>query len=674
MSTGFVERGVSDRTMEAFGDTFYPFYRRLFGSDSDFAAGVERKLAESRMPYNVEMYLSVALAAGTASGLALWFAGLVVGYLLFVSNVVLLGPVLDVSVSNQAVLATIEAVRVPALVVVTGLVFGSIGFGIGFGTTVFVPYLRSGARRREINLLLPDAVSFMYALSIGGMSQLEIFEAIADADDTYGEVSREFRTIMLETEYFDTDYRSAIRKQAFETPSAELSQFLTDMLSVIDSGGDITRFFDDKKALHFRTAKQEQEDILETLELFAEVFVTLSLFPLLLIIVLIVLSMLGEGQEIVLYLTVYLLIPMFGGVFIVILSTITQDELGDGVLRTKERAYLAEDELSHGLFGGGFVDQFTGRFSVFDRIARREGSFQTLQIVRRPHLFLRDNPTYTLALTVPTAAMLVGVAVLTGSAPTTWDGLVAEPIWGTFVYMYLPAFVIGIPVVVFYEWNVRSRYGILDTLSETLRKLASANDTGLTLLDSVRTVVDTSSGRLSEELEIIYTKSSYGMNISESFIVFNNKYRLPALARTVKLITRAQEASGQISSVLTTAAQAAENRDDIERDRRSRTRMQVVIVVMTYLTLLGVMAILKVRFIDVLAQLASQQGASSASRSFMATMDASLLSLLFFHAVTLQAVVTGLVSGYVRDARLLSGAKYVVGLLVVSLLVWGVVG
>lgn len=102
--------------------------------------------------------------------------------------------------------------------------------------------------------------------------------------------------------------------------------------------------------------------------------------------------------------------------------------------------------------------------------------------------------------------------------------------------------------------------------------------------------------------------------------------------------------------------------------------MQVVIVLMTYLTLLGVMAILKVRFIDVLAQLSSQQGTTSASESFTATVDANLLSLLFFHAVTLQAVVTGLVSGYMRDARVLSGAKYIVGLLTISLLVWVVVG
>src|SRR5699024_2092839 len=111
----------------------------------------------------------------------------------------------------------------------------------------------------------------------------EIFEAMAGANDTYGEVAKEFESVYLETEYFDTDYRTAIRTQALRTPSEELSQFLTDMLSIIDSGGDMTEFLRDKKDKHLRTAKQEQSLVLETLELFGEMYITLSVFPLLLI-------------------------------------------------------------------------------------------------------------------------------------------------------------------------------------------------------------------------------------------------------------------------------------------------------------------------------------------------------------------------------------------------------
>jgi len=81
----------------------------------------------------------------------------------------------------------------------------------------------------------------------------------------------------------------------------------------------------------------------------------------------------------------------------------------------------------------------------------------------------------------------------------------------------------------------------------------------------------------------------------------------------VKLISEAQEASSEITDVLTTAAQASENQDDIERNRISQTRMQVAIIVMTYVTLLGVMAILQTQFIDVMGDLSSQADGGGAS-------------------------------------------------------------
>jgi flagellar protein FlaJ len=97
---------------------------------------------------------------------------------------------------------------------------------------------------------------------------------------------------------------------------------------------------------------------------------------------------------------------------------------------------------------------------------------------------------------------------------------------------------------------------------------------------------------------------------------------------------------------------------------------------MTFLTLLGVMAILKTQFIDVMAKLTEQTASSgSATQSgFGGAINLGELSLMFFHAVTLQAVLSGLICGYIRDASVLSGVKYVVGLLSIALTVWVMVG
>ncbi|MFH5799061.1 type II secretion system F family protein [Haladaptatus sp. CMAA 1911] len=682
MSFGSASTGGGS-SADALADAFYPLYERLFPENSDFVADLEGKLAEARMSETAELYLSRGLAIGTLAGLVLWLVGLFLGYLLLRSGVVGTGVWLGMPVSGT-VADVLNALKVPALVLGTGVVLGAVGFLAGFGTVLVIPYSRAGERKREINMLLPDAVSFMYALSIGGLNQLEILEAMAKADDTYGEVSREFQSVVQETDYFDIDYRNAIRKRALETPSDELAQFFTDMLSIINSGGNMTRFLDDKKDKHMRTAKQEQELTLETLELFGEMYMTLSLFPLLLIIILVIMSMLGKAQEILLYGTVYALIPIIGVGFLVLVSTVKQDEVGDGYLDSGEGTNRLETVSGSGLLHLGLVEEFVGEFSVFDRIKSREGTHTTLELLKRPHVFFRDNPLYVLGITVPTSVVLVASAVWTGAVASSFDGLRANPTWTTFVYVYIPLYVNGFPLAVFREWNVRSRHKVIRKLSDDLRKLSSANDTGLTLLESVKTVAETSSGTLADEFDRMHAKVEYGMNMKAALIEFNNRYHIPRLARTVKLISKAQEASSQITAVLTTAARTSENQDDIARERRSRARMQVVIIMMTYLTLLAVMAILKTQFLDVMANLsasaggsggaAGTAGAGSSGPSFGGGVDTDTLSMLFFHAVTIQAILSGFISGYIRDADLLSGVKFAVVLATTALGVWMVVG
>jgi len=670
--------GGLDRGVDVLGDLFYPLYRRLFDDDGDFVGDVETKLVQARMATTVELYLSRALAVGVLLGLVLWTLGTLVGYSLFALGIV--SPDLfstGARIPNETVVGIIETIKVPAAIGILGIVAGSIGFTTGFGTLVAIPYSRASSREREINMLLSDSISFMYALSVGGLNQLEILEAMARAEDTYGEVAREFQSIVQETEYFGTDYRNAIQQQAIETPSDDLSQFLTDMLSIVNSGGNMQGFLSDKKDKHMRTAKQQQEVTLDTLELFGEMYMTLSLFPLLLIIILVIMSMLGEAQSFMLYATVYGLIPITGAMFLVLVSTVKQDEPGDGYLDPSDGGGRGAETTRGGLFHRGLIESYVGEFGIFDRIKSREGAFRTKQFLQQPHVFFRDNPLFTLVLTVPAALVLVAFTVISGAAPTTWDGMVQAPVWGTFVWIYVPLYLTLIPLGVFHEWNVRSRAAITGKLSDNLRKLSSANDTGQTLLESVNTVAETSSGKLADEFDVLYAKVNYGMSLRTALIEFNNKYHIPRLARTVKLISKAQEASSQITQVLTTAAQASENQDDIERERRSRTRMQVAIILMTYLTLLGVMAILKTQFLDVMAGLTEQAGSSGGgggSSQFGGGIDTQLLSLLFFHAVTLQAILSGVISGYIRTAKLMAGVKFVVILQTIALAVWLVVG
>lgn len=650
---------------------FHPVYQTVFNPDGEFVNDMETKLAAARVAKPVEMYLSRALGIGAVVGLVFWGGGMLLGFGL----AQLLEPG-SIGIPLPDALSTVyQLIRVPLIVFVAGLFFGSIGFSIGFGAVVMQPYVTASGHKREINTLLPDAISFMYALSVGGMNQIEVVRAVARADDTYGEVAKEFDAIMREADYFDTDYRTAVRNRALETPSEPFGQFLTDMLSILDSGGDMTSFLEDEKDKHMRTAKQEQEKQLETLELFGEMYMTVSLFPLLLIILLVIINMMGGGApEIMLYLTVYGLIPIIGVAFLILVTTVTQDEMGDGYLHPNGADSDDSADTSGVLSAPKALETSLDEDTLFTQMQTQERRYNFSQILKSPHIFFRDNPVYVLGVTVPITMLFLAGAAVVGELPLELADVKQDVIWGTFVWIYMPVYVNLLPLAVFHSWNVRRRRGVLGKLSENLRKLASANDTGMTLLESMKVVSETSSGRLATEFERIYAKVQYDTTVKQALREFNNTYHIPRLARVVRVISESQETSSHIQQVLSTAATASENQDEITQERVTRSRMQIVIILMTYFVLLAVMALLQIQFLDTMTSLADEtSGGDGASNEFIGNLEIEFLSMLFFHAVTLQALTAALIAGYIRSVSIIASAKYAVFLSTSALIVWYVV-
>ncbi|MCU4926759.1 type II secretion system F family protein [Halobacteria archaeon AArc-dxtr1] len=520
--------------------------------------------------------------------------------------------------------------------------------------------------------MLADSVSFLYALSTGSLDHLELFEAIAGAEDAYGEVAAEFRTLLLETRYTDADYRTAIANRAAVTPSDDFSKFLTDLLSTIDSGGDIERFLADETERYSRTARRRQERILDSLDLVGELYLTVSLFPLFFLVIIVVGQLIpGSGvQTELLYLAVYGLTPLVGIAFLVLVSAVTPDEPGDGFLY-QDREVGSPTGGWRRRQGPSHAESSFPDTEIFDRIRRRERMHRRKRLLARPHRFVLDRPLSTLVVTVPASVVLLAFAVALGFTPRSLSGLVAEPVRGTAVYVYTPLYLILVPLATVYEWNAWRRNAVTATLSTVLRNLSSANETGLTFLESLRTVSTLERGLLARELDVVTTKVAYGTSLRPALVQFANTYQTPRLARTVRLLGHAQEASNNLSAVLQTAAQTSERHETLERDRVARARTQIVIVSLTFLTALVVFAILQTQFLETMGELDLTPNSTGADPD--SPLDVDRLSLLFFHTLTVQAFVSGLICGYLRDGCLASGLKYVLCLATVALLTWSVI-
>lgn len=660
-------------------------YNRIYGDDeeSERVEKQRKRIRQAVIPKSPKEFMAEGMFYGVVAGLGGWIFTMLFVYLLIFLGVIPTELGL-LQIQNDTLLRVVNLLKVPVAVLGSGVVLGLVGFVVTYYGYLFYPSLIANGRSREMGMLMSDAVSYMYALSVGGMNELQIFKAVAEAEDTYGEIAVEFQILTKETDYFDTDYRSAIQKRSQETPNTNLGIFFSDMLSILSSGGNMQDFLSEQRRKYLREAKQEEEDTLETLELFGEMFMTLSLFPLLLIIVIVAMSIGGQANVSLLYGATYGLIPGIGVGFLVLIATFKQDELGEGVLVEPDVNIRGKHPLEAADLVDRAEDSTDEEYPFFDTARKKEYLTQAKYILKKPHLFFKDYPAYTLLVSIPLAILVLILGIVLGLAPLSIDGLIENTVGGTFFLVLLPLYVIGIPLSFFHEWNEWDTGKIVSNLSGTIRKIGNANDTGMTLLESIREVGRSSNDRFANELETVYRKTQSDYSLKEALVELNNDYKIPRLARTLKILVKSQEASQDMSDVLKTVAELSETQDDIVRERKSRARMQVAIIIMTFVTLLGVMVILQTQFIEVMTGLTESASSGSgggggggsssgAASQFEINLDPSELSMIFYHAVVLQAFFSGITSGYIRDASVISGLKYSIILSFIANITWLVI-
>ena len=217
--------------------------------------------------------------------------------------------------------AVYPAQYVQVIIVVVSFIVGTF---IGYAVLLRLPALEKNNRKIKINLTLHNAVAYMYAMRRGGAQLMTIFVSLSDRANVYGEVALEFRQIVRDTEFFGYDVVSAIRHLSETTPSEKLKDFLEDLLSVIESGGDMAEFLSMRVRLYQEEARFEQRQFLNVLSIVAESYVTLFVAgPLFLIIIMVVMGMMGGSAVLQLALVTYVVLPIGSIVFILTIDLIS---------------------------------------------------------------------------------------------------------------------------------------------------------------------------------------------------------------------------------------------------------------------------------------------------------------------------------------------------------------
>lgn len=643
----------------------YELFGDFFTSHEDWFETIDKQLDQARYPINYDIYLSRIAFITFITLFFTTFLGIPVAASLAVS------PVPNVlfpfsGLLNRTLTFGIFWIVPIALVVASGIAY---------------PYVRlqlvTSGRARRIDQSLPFATTYLYALSRGGMNFIDAMRTLANSEDAYGEVSIETQSVIRDMDYLSVDLPRAMRRGAKRTPSDKFAEFMDDLVAVVDSGADISTFLESKSEDFLEQDEREQENFIQTLSLLGEVYVTAFVAgPLFLIIITVVMSMLGGGSSLrQMYGIVYALLPIMNIAFYLLIDTITIDEQKLNRTIDTEREQRTIEEVREKFA------QHTSNENNIDTIIKSKDFRDRSESLRHPIKWMLDNPLRTLVISGPlTAAYLLGI-LISQVIPLTLTSFNTMPVETTFLYILGPIFVLLTPYMIAYEISSRRKKKMLNRFPDALKQLASSNSIGLPLTEALQTTADSTSGPLGDEIQKVSQDIIWYNNITEALVAFANRVKVPEVARSVKLITKANEASGDIAEVLDIAAKDVKNRQILRDQRFSEMVMYTAVIIISYGVYLFVIVMLDSAFLSEIAaiqQSTSNQG-TGASQQFsgggsgfgnLSDIPIQKFKMVFYHSTLIQAFGSGLLAGHLGNNDIRSGIKFAIILSTISTLVF----
>ncbi len=189
-----------------------------------------------------------------------------------------------------------------------------------------LPKSRAKARKKKIDLNLAYAINFISAMASAGVTPTEIFKSLSK-QEIYGTIKEESAWIYRDISLLGLDVITAIKTNIARTPSQKFKEFLQGMVVTVTSGGSLKTYFMHKADQYLWENRNAQKQLLETLGIMAESYVTAAVAGILLLLIVIPLMMIISGQwnAIFLYVLILMVVPLIHIGFAVVIRILSQE-------------------------------------------------------------------------------------------------------------------------------------------------------------------------------------------------------------------------------------------------------------------------------------------------------------------------------------------------------------
>lgn len=648
----------------------YKIFGNFFYKNIEKFQDLKTKIRQSHISTSVDQYLASACMYSLIAGLIGVTFGGWLGLKIFEY------PISRLSFFVSSINAGFVGSHLYLFGILTAFLSFLLSFLTVFGLIYILPYLQADMRHACIDKSMLSSVTYMYALTKGGMSIYDVFRSLSEYTYIFGTCAEEISYIVRDMDYLGKDFVNALKSAKERTPSETFKDFV-DGLILVSNSKAIVEYMRNKSEYYQGIAELANKNFLRRLDVLAEIYVTVLVAgPLFIMTTLIVLQLFQPASAQILYVLIYIVIPLANLLFIVFLDTI--GELSLDPKRAKTSSFPIDlsciPEINSGL-SEKEEKQISKKFMLYRRL------YIIKNLILNPYKTIRDEPRYTFLIGIPLGLYYLshipksfkydlnlnfnptlGFAHISDSSIQ----LISE-IQNYFIIFII---IVLIPFIVFFEvraWRMRK---IDEKMPDLLKNLSNMNSSGVLFSNSLKIVAESNMGILSKELKKVKEDLSWGTSTSRVLIKLDNSFRTATTSRVLHILIKANESTSDLKSVLSITAEQVKSEEELKKERSSDMVVYVVTIYVAFFVFLFIVYVLAVYFFPQSASFTSssqEMGSAGIGNGFFNIKE---YTMLMYHSTLIQAFVSGLVAGKMGQGSVYMGLKYSVSMIMITYVVF----
>lgn len=213
---------------------------------------------------------------------------------------------------------------------------------------------------------------------------------------------------------------------------------------------------------------------------------------------------------------------------------------------------------------------------------------------------------------------------------------------------------------------------IEERLPDFLRDVSEAGRFGMTLPDAIVVASIGRYGLLTDEIKKMASQIEWGVPVAQALDLFEQRVPTPLVQRVVSIVTRANEAGGNVADVLTMVAHDTRESQLAQQSRQISMLTYVTVIYISFFVFLVTIYIMAAIFLPQMVTAGcgvSSSGLSSAGGVNLAFQFVPVLFLAFMVAVIVHAVGDGIMAGVLFNGRLAEGLQHATIMLAIGWLI-----